>query len=148
MTVDHTADVTDVEDETAVDESTLAEAEDELSAEESPQEHRDGAVALLLRSARRKWAAILLVLLLVASAALAAWLYVFQFRADQQTDSAAAKVAITAASEGTVALLSYAPGEPGYGLRDGQVASDRRFLESTTPSSPIRSSRRPPSRKR
>ncbi len=112
MTVDHTADVTDVEDETAVDEPTLAESEDELTAEESeesPPEQKSGAVARFLRSARRKWAAILLALLLAASAALAAWLYVFQFRADQQTDSAAAKVAITAASEGTVALLSYAP---------------------------------------
>ena len=85
------------------------ESEAETTVEESPSGRRDGADAGFLRGARRRWAAILLALLLVASAGLAAWLYFFQFRPDQQTNAAAAKVAIEAASEGTVALLSYAP---------------------------------------
>jgi Mce-associated membrane protein len=51
----------------------------------------------------------LLVLLVVASAALAAGLLYFQYRPDRATDAAAAKAAITAASEGTVAILSYSP---------------------------------------
>jgi Mce-associated membrane protein len=46
---------------------------------------------------------------LVASAGLAAWVYFFQYRPDQQTDAAAAKIALDAASSGTVALLSYSP---------------------------------------
>ena len=56
-----------------------------------------------------RWPLIVIGLLLVASAGLAAGLYFAQYRVDQQTDAAAAKAAIGAASEGTVALLSYAP---------------------------------------
>jgi len=51
----------------------------------------------------------LLALLFVASTALAAGLIYFQYRPDRATDAAAAKAAITAASEGTVAILSYSP---------------------------------------
>ena len=46
---------------------------------------------------------------LVASAGVAAWLYFYQYRADQQTNAAAANVALEAAKNGTVALLSYSP---------------------------------------
>jgi Mce-associated membrane protein len=52
---------------------------------------------------------VVLVLLLLASGALTAWLYVTQYRPDEQTDAAAAKSAIDAARDGTVALLSYKP---------------------------------------
>jgi Mce-associated membrane protein len=51
----------------------------------------------------------LLGLLVVASTALVAGLLYFQYRPDRATDAAAAKAAITAASEGTVAILSYSP---------------------------------------
>ena len=97
----------DVE-EPAVD-VTDVESEAETTDTESASGRRNGAVGAFLRGARRRWAAILPVLLLVASAALAAWLYLSTFRPDQQTDDAAAKVAIQAASQDTVALLSYAP---------------------------------------
>ncbi len=50
-----------------------------------------------------------LLLLLVASGALAAWLYFFQYRPDEQTATTAAKAAVDAARDGTVALLSYKP---------------------------------------
>lgn len=52
---------------------------------------------------------ILLGTALTASAALAAVLYFTQFRVDKQTDDAAAQAAVQAATDGTVALLSYAP---------------------------------------
>jgi Mce-associated membrane protein len=45
----------------------------------------------------------------VAALGLTAVLVVVQYRPDQQTDDAAARAAIKAASEGTVALLSYTP---------------------------------------
>lgn len=48
-------------------------------------------------------------LLLVISAVLAAWLYFWQFRPDQQVDAGAARAAVATASEGTAALLSYSP---------------------------------------
>ena len=60
------------------------------------------------RRRRVKIVPVVLVLLLVASGALAAWLYVVQFRPDEQTD-AASRSAVDAARDGTVALLSYKP---------------------------------------
>lgn len=51
----------------------------------------------------------ILAFLVLASAALAACMLYFWYRPDRATDSAAAKSAITAASEGTVAILSYSP---------------------------------------
>lgn len=50
-----------------------------------------------------------LVLLVVASLALLGGVYWFSYRPDRATDAAAAKAAISAASEGTVAVLSYSP---------------------------------------
>jgi len=54
-------------------------------------------------------APLVLVLLFLVSGALAAWLYVTQYRPDQQTDAAASKSALDAARDGIVALLSYKP---------------------------------------
>ncbi len=51
----------------------------------------------------------LLMLLVTTAAALAAGLYYFQYRTDRATDLAAAKTAISAATDGTVAILSYSP---------------------------------------
>jgi Mce-associated membrane protein len=56
-----------------------------------------------------KLVAVVLVLLLVISGALATWLYFHEYRPDQQTDGSVAQAALSAASDGTVALLSYAP---------------------------------------
>ncbi|WP_234789224.1 twin-arginine translocation pathway signal [Mycolicibacterium monacense] len=60
-----------------------------------------------MRQAR--WRLILTVLIAAASVGLAVVLYVTQYRTDVQTDGAAASAAVRAASEGTVALLSYQP---------------------------------------
>jgi Mce-associated membrane protein len=53
------------------------------------------------------------VLLFAISAGLAAWLYFFEYRADEQSPSSptatAAQAAVDAARDGTVALLSYKP---------------------------------------
>ncbi len=61
------------------------------------------------RSKRAMVTAGVLAVLLLASAGLAGWLYLNQYRPDQQTDPAAAKVALDAATSGTIALLSYSP---------------------------------------
>ncbi|MGE0221472.1 hypothetical protein, partial [Mycolicibacterium sp.] len=61
------------------------------------------------RSVRTLVTSAVMVLTLLASAGLASWLYLFQYRPDQQTDPAAAAVALDAATTGTVALLSYSP---------------------------------------
>jgi Mce-associated membrane protein len=58
---------------------------------------------------RAKVSAVLLSVALIAAAGLAGWLYVNEYRPDQETDPAAAKVALDAATSGTIALLSYSP---------------------------------------
>jgi Mce-associated membrane protein len=46
---------------------------------------------------------------LLTAAALTGWLYFVQYRADQQVNPAAQQVALKAAQDGTVAVLSYSP---------------------------------------
>ena len=58
---------------------------------------------------RRHLVAIVLAAALVLSGALTGWLYLSQYRPDQQTDAAARETALEAAKTGTVALLSYSP---------------------------------------
>jgi Mce-associated membrane protein len=53
--------------------------------------------------------AMLLGLPVIAAAALAAWVFWYHYRPDQQTDNSAGKAAMRAASDATVAVLSYAP---------------------------------------
>jgi Mce-associated membrane protein len=90
-------------DKTAADDETQP---DDDTTEADPTSSIGGKVA------RRRQVNVLplvLVLLLVASGALAAWLYVKQYRPDEQTDAAAAQSAVDAARDGTVAILSYKP---------------------------------------
>ncbi len=47
--------------------------------------------------------------LILAAAGLTAWIYFALYRVDQQTGPAAAQTALTAAQDGTVAVLSYGP---------------------------------------
>jgi Mce-associated membrane protein len=56
-----------------------------------------------------RWRVIAAVLLLLSSAGVAGGVYVTGYRPTQQTDDTAASAAITAASQGAVALLTYAP---------------------------------------
>ena len=98
MTTDVTTDVTDdVIDEVIDDDSAAEEAED---VDDTPP--RRPALKRLL-------VPIVLAALLLGSAGLASWAYLTQFRPDQQTDTAVAAETIKAASDGTVALLSYTP---------------------------------------
>jgi Mce-associated membrane protein len=92
--IDKTADVTDE-----------AQQDDDTSAPDTTSPLGDEVA----RRRRVKVVPVVLVLLLLLSGALAAWLYVVQYRPDEQTDAAAAQSAIDAARDGTVALLSYKP---------------------------------------
>jgi Mce-associated membrane protein len=76
---------------------------------QTESEPRDSGVRRTLRGARSKLGVILLAAALIASAGVSAWLYFNQYRPDQQTNDAAAGVALEAAKSGTVSLLSYSP---------------------------------------
>lgn len=80
-----------------------AEADEAVDAVEAPPRRR------VLGGARGYVGVILVAVVLIASAGVAGWLYNYKYRIDQQTDAAAANVALEAAKTGTVALLSYSP---------------------------------------
>ncbi len=94
--------------ETAVDEAAIAElAEPETSDPLPGADFQDST-----RSGFGVFGIVgiaLLAVALVASAGVAAWLYFSQYRPDQQIDAAVSKTALDAATNGTVALLSYSP---------------------------------------
>jgi Mce-associated membrane protein len=101
-------DVPDV-DVTGGDEPTSTATEaDAIETPATPKPKRD-LLGRVRQGARRQWATIALALALVAAAGLAAWTFYFVYQPDRETDSAAADSAIKAASDGTVALLSYSP---------------------------------------
>jgi Mce-associated membrane protein len=68
------------------------------------------AIGQLKELLRGRLVLTLLVSLAIASVALAVGLSYFEYRPDRDTDAAAAKSAISAATDGTVAVLSYSPG--------------------------------------
>jgi Mce-associated membrane protein len=90
------AENTAVADDAATDETT------ESTGGEAADRRKAGLV-------RRNLGAILVAAALVISAGVAGYLYFAQYRPDQQTNAAAANVALDAAKNGTVALLSYSP---------------------------------------
>ena len=101
-------------DETALAAASELDADIEIPAVDTAattpaQPPPAGPFRRIMNGAVRFWAAIVLVLALACSGGVAAWLYVHQYLPDRQTDAAAAEAAIAAATEGTVALLSYAP---------------------------------------
>ena len=97
------------EPDDSVREDAISEEE---SDEESDEEEADSP-APVERPRRglppmvRKFAPVVLVLLLLISGGVATWLYFEQYRPDQQTDAGAAHAVMRAASDGTVAVLSY-----------------------------------------
>ena len=116
MTTNDTADVTDADDtEKATDDSVDEAAQNDDAATETETETETqpepqaGIVRQVARGARARLGAILLAAALVISTGVAAWLYFEQYRPDQETNPAAATVALDAAKSGTVALLSYSP---------------------------------------
>ena len=114
MTTKDAADATDV-DETETEKVTdvavddITETHDAATETETQSEKRDGVLRRSARVVVGRIGAIVLAVALIASAGLAAWLYFGQYRPAQETNDAAANVALDAAKTGTVALLSYSP---------------------------------------
>jgi Mce-associated membrane protein len=94
---------------TTNDTDDVADEDDAATKTETRSERGESAVRRSVRIVRTRLGAILLAAALVASAGAAAWLYFQQYRPDQETDAAASAVALDAAKNGTVALLSYSP---------------------------------------
>jgi Mce-associated membrane protein len=91
--------------ETEVGESvTKAPAQDD-SPRRTKRERRDWS--RMLRKVKVVPAT--LILLLLTSAGVATWLYFERYQPNRRTDPSVAQAVVSAASEGTVALLSYSP---------------------------------------
>lgn len=97
------AEDTEITETTAVEETTDAGGDGA-----KPGRFKRIAATVKKRSSGRVAAGVL-GLIMVASLVLLGALYWFSYRPDRATDAAAAKAAIAAASEGTVAVLSYSP---------------------------------------
>lgn len=107
MTVEHGSSPDDTEKIDGVQTSS-AEENDGPPAGEDPA--RMGRLAVIRRRARpylARWRAIVATALVVAAVGVAAGVYFFVYRPDQQVNDAAAGRAIRAASDGAVAALSY-----------------------------------------
>jgi Mce-associated membrane protein len=97
---DSTARAEGEDSSTTVDgeDSSVVDGEDSATAGEQPEGRLPGWLV-----------PVLMAVLLVASAGFAAWVYFAQYRPDQQTNAAVSSTVVKAASDGAVAMLSYAP---------------------------------------
>jgi Mce-associated membrane protein len=88
----------------------MTEDDDGVDAtDDSPEETVRIADSKPRARRRVKVVPVILLALLVISAGAATWLYFKQYRPDKQTDASVASTVVNAASDGTVALLSYSP---------------------------------------
>jgi Mce-associated membrane protein len=94
---------------TEADEPTSTATEADASETQVATKPRRNVVGRSLRSMGRHWIAVALTVALLASAGLASWMYFYVYQPDRQSNDATVQTAVKAASEGTVALLSYSP---------------------------------------
>jgi len=78
---------------------------------------------------RLRWAVVLPVALLVASVVACGSVYLFLFRPDQLTNDAAQQQVLTAAKEGSEAVLSYSPDNLDKSLADAKSHLTGEFLD-------------------
>lgn len=95
--------------ETAVEKNDTETAVEAESADEAGEAAAAEPPRGWPQTLKRLWFPLALVVALVASAALAGWLYFAQYRVDRQTGPAASATVLKAATDGTTALLTYAP---------------------------------------
>lgn len=100
--------------------TTVTDTDDESDAVEQPEESPAGRFDGLTRRVKRrsarkpgKWSGkigvAVLTLVVVTSLSVLAGLFWFSYRPDHAVDAEAAKSALAAASDGTIAILSYSP---------------------------------------
>ncbi|CAM4256907.1 hypothetical protein MB901379_03474 [Mycobacterium basiliense] len=105
------ADATETTEMAAIDpeDGDDAEVYEEGPEAESDPPKRDLKRDLLRIKVNVRPLSVILTLLILISGGTAAWLYVKLYRPDQQVDPSVERAAVSAASDGTVALLSYSP---------------------------------------
>ncbi|EUA07615.1 hypothetical protein I546_5245 [Mycobacterium kansasii 732] len=94
-------------EETSVEET--AEADSALPSDDDRPARQKRRAGWVNKLSSGKAVAALMALLVAASVALLAGLYFFSYRPDREVDDQAAKSAVAAATDGTIAILSYSP---------------------------------------
>ena len=93
-----------------VDQLTVSEGLGENAPTSEPEAGQQRSVLRgFLTLVRSRWRSMLVLVVLVGSAAVLTTVYLTQYQVMRQTGAAAEQAVIAAASNGTVALLSYAP---------------------------------------
>ncbi len=88
----------------------MSEDEPTIDTADETAEQTERTETSAPRARRRvKIIPVVLIVLLLLSGGAATWLYFNQYRPDKQTDAGVASAVANAASDGTVALLSYSP---------------------------------------
>lgn len=101
-----------VENGSSLDDMEATPSDQTKAPPASPKRDRTAGPATVKRFFGRcasRWRSIVATVLVVAAMGLAAGLYLFVYRPDQQVSEAAAHRAIRTASEGSAAVLSYSP---------------------------------------
>jgi Mce-associated membrane protein len=93
---------------TAIESDAIETPTPEPDAPPTPKRKRN-VIAGVGQGARKHWAAVALAIALVAATALTVWMFFSVYKPDRQMNAEATDSAIKAASDGTVALLSYSP---------------------------------------
>ena len=96
-------------DVTDGDEPTAEGSEPHAVETEASTEPKRGRLGRVTHGARKHWIALTLAVALIAVAGLTSWMFFKVYQPDRAMDDAAARSAISAASDGTTALLSYSP---------------------------------------
>ncbi|BBX01499.1 hypothetical protein [Mycolicibacterium moriokaense] len=107
-TFDESSEAVELTEAGEIAEDSKADDSEESNEKDKPARRKIGD-RRLLRATRRNLGVIIVAAALVISAGLATGLYFLQYKPDQETNAAAANVALEAAKNGTVALLSYSP---------------------------------------
>jgi Mce-associated membrane protein len=98
-----------IEGDEPVSSAVESEAIEKTSKPKAEAKRKRGVVGEVGRGARRHWIAIALTVALIGAGALTGWMFFSVYKPDRATDAEAMQSAIRAASDGTVALLSYSP---------------------------------------
>lgn len=106
MTAEHDAPESDVADG---DEPDATGTEPDAIDKKAPTKPKRAVFGRMRDGARSHWVAVILAVALIAAAGLTAWMFLTMYRPDRAINDASAQSAISAASEGTTALLSYSP---------------------------------------
>ncbi|MCV7299363.1 hypothetical protein H7J93_06870 [Mycobacterium barrassiae] len=107
-TLDDSSEAVEITESGEITEDSKADDSEKTDKKDKPASRKIGD-RRLLRAARRNLGVIIVAAALVISAGLATGLYFLQYKPDQETNAAAGNVALEAAKNGTVALLSYSP---------------------------------------